>query len=369
MIGVQIPRFLRTSLFDDPDEEAKLAAFRAHAYGGAAPAEDGTSAYFGWPLNMPVATPRPDSAPDTPYLDYTAAFPQPNPQPLPEPRFADTPTEGPLGPYLDYSRSFPRPNPKPLPAPRFADMPTEGPLGPDLDYSRRLRRYSPEERQLRQGAATAGLRTFGNETLVQGIAGVSEAVHNTLRALPGVEQLEKYVGYQEPKFAKPETVAGELIRDTARFLTGFVPIVRVMRGIATGTTATSMAAAGLSEFLTRNPIEDNLFDLLEKHTEIGRPVYRYLQDVAGLDRNDVEGMRRAENALIGAVVAGPLDRYLGPALVRIAKLVGISRRIGVTAEELVIDGVMGLAHTATEKNIHDALPHADEPRASGEAIP
>lgn len=49
MTGIGIPRFLRAALVEDPDEEAKLAAFRARAFGKGEPVVDEGSVYFAEP--------------------------------------------------------------------------------------------------------------------------------------------------------------------------------------------------------------------------------------------------------------------------------------------------------------------------------
>ena len=377
---MSLPRWPKVTLFDDPDEELRVETMREALQNGTF---DPTEPYLGTPsgfatlITDPPVMPRrfdshgletdDGSGPFDALKRYAAAT-----QPHEAPSLRDTPASMPMEvratdePYLRYDHAFPGPNPKPVPPP--PDMPTDGPWGPATMNTKLFRK--PTEQQLaNKERVSKGIGTIINDSVVQVAGGVSEAVHNTLRAIPGVEELEKYTGYQEPKFAKAETAAGTLVRDTARFLTGFIPAVRAVKLIGLGGAAASTAAAGLSEFFTRNPIEESLSDLFDKHTGLREAAYKHFEKISGLDPNDVPGMRRLENGLVGALVGLGLDLVLSKAVAPMLTFFGLSRHAAVAPEGVIIRVIKGSLHTGVDSAVHGTGSHRDEPHTPGGSEP
>lgn len=282
MSDIQIPRFPRVSLLDDPDEETKLAAFRARVFG-----------------------------------KWNAA---PN---------AETD-----GPYLDYSRRFPR-------------------------RSESERQRVREEVATRFRALGHDVQTGIKEAPVQAAAGVSDAVHNTLRVLdPIVEWLEKNVArlprYDAPDFGKAKSVTGALVRDTARFVTGFLPALKGAQAL--GVTHRVLAptlAAGVGDSLTRDPFEENLFNLVAEHPALAGPVGEFFETFA-TQPNDPAVFNRLRNGLESALGAAPLAW----AFAHQVHTMATARRLGLTLPELGLALRESALHTSTHKAIDKTLQPA-----------
>lgn len=373
MSPFDIPRWPKVTLFDDPDEERRVEAMREALRTGTFDEAEpylGTKPGFATLLTDPPRIPqRFDShgleseddgaGPFDGLKRYAQATRHEAPSLRDAPNFAPTEVRT-DAPYLRYDHAFPRPDPKPVPPSQ--EMPTEGPLGP---ATVNLQLFPKRQ----QGPVSQGL----NEAAGQAMGGVNDAVYNTLKTLdPIVEFLEEKVGhlprYTHPGVKPAETQGGALVRDTARFLTGFVPFVKALRVTGAGELGAAVAAAGLSEGLTRSPAEENLVDLLNKQMELRKPVYGFLNEILGRDPNDFAAFKRAENAAIGAFFALGIEMSISRYLAKGVKLIGIARHAGITVEELLISAVEGATHTMLEKGVHAILPHG-EPHMPGDAKP
>lgn len=349
------PNWPKITLFDDPDEELRVEAMRDALRAGTFEEAElylGTQAGFATLIANPPRLPQRFDSHGLETDDGSGPFEGLK-------RYARATRNAPASadqPYLRYDHAFPRPNPRPLPS--APEMPVDGPLGPAT-----MNPHLFPKRQ--QGPVSQGLETVKREFVGQAIGGVSDAVHNTLRAFPGVEELEKYTGYQQPKFGQAETAGGTLVRDTARFLTGFIPIVRAAKLVGLG----SVTAAGLAEALTRNPIEESLADLINQHRELREPVNGFIKEMIGIDLSDSTAMRRVENGLTSALLGMGLNLTLMKGVHKLAEVIALGRRVGKTAEELILDTAHGAAHAVAENAAHHALSHHEEPHASGEAEP
>jgi len=346
MSDARIPRQWRGSLLEDPDAEAKLAAFRARHYGrpGAPPPDDGTGAY----------------------LDYERAMPQPSPRPLPEPRFTDMPTDGPLGPATYEQRRFMTPTAE--------QQQRKVEIAATLDA---LNARARSTAHTVGSAVAAGTQAVGSdlwagvkEAPAQALGGIVDAVHSTARALdPIVDWLDENVArlprHDLPDIAKPETVTGVLTRDTARFLTGFIPALRVARRAGLSGHAAGTLAAGATDALTKDPHEADLITLLAKHPVLGNAVPQAIADYAGGGASDSEFVARLRKFAEGAGLAAPA----AIAFSRAVHLIASARAHGTTVSRLLHDAGEGATHVglhkALDKGLHmgtgdddDAAPHA-----------
>lgn len=173
------------------------------------------------------------------------------------------------------------------------------------------------------GVIVKGAKDVGRgvvEAPRQALGGVSDAVHNTFTGLAdlgdwidskiggridvpltGIEGLDKFIA--EPlsslagdknEIAPAESTTGGLVRETARFLTGFVPLLRAGRAVGVG-EKTAGVVAGAADAATRDPQEQNLVDLIKKYPALQNPVSDFLQS----NPDDPEALARFKKGLEG----------------------------------------------------------------------
>jgi hypothetical protein len=99
-----------------------------------------------------------------------------------------------------------------------------------------------------------------------------------------------------PLIGEPKTVTGGLIRDTARFLTGFVPITRALKAGGMREIPAAMAGGALTDFLSTTGMEGRLADLW-KEADLPENV---LTEWLASDGSDSAIEGRFKNAVEGA---------------------------------------------------------------------
>ncbi|MDO8608251.1 MAG: hypothetical protein Q7R40_17080 [Phaeospirillum sp.] len=179
------------------------------------------------------------------------------------------------------------------------------------------------------------------EAPVQAVGGISDAVHETFTALDHAgwalnDWIKKHTGFDgslgnhpgDPnlfttlagkKGEVPEatTTTGGIIRDVAQFLTGFIPAMRGARVVGAGEKvaaggkaigigeaaasrighfAESTAAGAASTFVTQDPYEAGLSNLIQQHPALANPVNDFLAANPG----DNEALARFKKSLEGA---------------------------------------------------------------------
>ena len=163
---------------------------------------------------------------------------------------------------------------------------------------------APPTKPQEQGGVGAVAKDIGRgivEAPKQIAGGVNDAVVNALKmADPLVEWLEKNVAelprYEIPTVDKPDSVTGGIVREGARFVTGFVPAFKAMRGIGLGVTAASVAGGALSEATTADPTSEGLFNLIESVPSLKNPVTEFL----ATNPDDPEALNRLKKGVEGA---------------------------------------------------------------------
>lgn len=121
-----------------------------------------------------------------------------------------------------------------------------------------------------------------------GIKELDQLIENPLEAIAG--------GKDRKKPAAPETTTGHLVRETTRFLTSFLPLMKAGQAAGMGKVASAAVAGGVTEGLTKDPSEANLADLVKKFPALQTPV----TDLLTSNPNDSEVVARAKKAFEGA---------------------------------------------------------------------
>lgn len=186
----------------------------------------------------------------------------------------------------------------------------------------------------------------------QALGGISDAVHNTAMAfsavgdwvnenlvdtripvpLTGIEQLDQLIADplkaaagQKNEVAPAESTTGSLIRETTRFLTGFLPASRTAAATGMGKIAGGAAAGGAAEAMTRDPSDHNLADLVKQFPALRTPITDFL----GSNPDDPEALARFKKGLEGAGLG-----LLADGMVLGVKAVASRWRSGAKPEEL-----------------------------------
>ena len=169
------------------------------------------------------------------------------------------------------------------------------------------------------------------ESVTQAIGGVSDAVHSAFSAaddlaswmrerfkdatgidptLPstGIDALDnplKSIAGEKDEVPPAKSVTGGLIRDTSRFLSAFLPMMRLAKGAGTAAqVSTSVAAGGVADAVTRDPAEKNLANLIQEHPEIGNPITEFLAANPDDDEATARLKKGLEGAGLGVVAEG-----------------------------------------------------------------
>lgn len=162
----------------------------------------------------------------------------------------------------------------------------------------------PQKPQESEGGFGAVMKDIGRgltEAPKQIVGGINEAVVNAVKmADPLVEWLEKNVAelprYEIPTVDPAETVTGGVVREGARFLTGFVPAFRALKGAGIGVAASSVGAGALSEAATANPTSEGFSNLIQSVPALKNPVTEYL----ATNPDDPEALNRLRKGIEGA---------------------------------------------------------------------
>ena len=241
--------------------------------------------------------------------------------------------------------------------PAGAPPPDDG-SGASFNYARqRMTPAAPEQvarsaqdrARLETAWRESGAAAVWRETGQQAIGGADDALRETLNAFdPALRFVEERIGVNLPRYQgfnieKGETGAGEFIRDASRFLTAFIPAVRVLKAAGMGHKIAGTVASGVSEALSRNPVEKNFFDFVDKHEAVRGPVYEFL----GADPGDREAVRRLENALEGAGLG-----KLAGLVTQMGRTILQARLSNKTVRDLVMEAAEGGVHTGLHKGLH-----------------
>lgn len=180
------------------------------------------------------------------------------------------------------------------------------------------------------GVVVQGIKSVGKDVLKgavegprQAIGGVSDAVHNAMMGvshlgdwvrdnvvnldipvpLTGSAELDQFISDPAKAMAgkknevdPPESVTGNLVRETSRFLTGFIPLFKAGKAAGLGSVTAGAAAGGATDAVTRDPEEDNLVNLLKQFPALQNPVSDFLQS----NPDDPEAVARMKKGLEGA---------------------------------------------------------------------
>jgi len=155
----------------------------------------------------------------------------------------------------------------------------------------------PAKPQDQGGGAMGVVKDIGrglSEAPKQIVGGVNDAVVNALKmADPLVEWLEKNVAelprYEIPTVDQPDSITGGVVREGARFLTGFVPAFRAMRGVGLGAAAASVA-------VTADPTSEGLSNLIQSVPSLKNSVTEFL----ATNPDDPEALNRLKKGVEGA---------------------------------------------------------------------
>ncbi|MGQ0669369.1 MAG: hypothetical protein ACT4PO_06815, partial [Actinomycetota bacterium] len=163
-----------------------------------------------------------------------------------------------------------------------------------------------------------------------------ESLGNLLREKTFVGDVEKALGLgrvqvEIPEVAGSVTVTGGLTRGAAQFLTGFLPGLKVAKGLGiTGSLVRGMAAGALADLTVFDPSQHRVSNLLK---ELAPALRNPITDFLAASPDDTQAEGRLKNALEGLVLGGVFDGIFQAAkLMRSAKRAGGA---GVRAAEAV----------------------------------
>lgn len=151
--------------------------------------------------------------------------------------------------------------------------------------------------------AAAGLNDVGN-WLNNHVAdlqiGVPSSGVDAIDAIvkPFLNPLESAASLE--KLPAQKTVTGGVIREAARFLTGFVPAVGALRAAGVAEVPAIISAGAASDFATADPEGGGLSNLIESVPALKNPVTKYL----ATDPNDADALNRVRHAVEGAGFGG-----------------------------------------------------------------
>jgi hypothetical protein len=362
---MSLPRWPKVTLFDDPDEEMRAAAMRDALRAGTFDESEFT---LGKPPGFATLLADPPVVPrryDSHGLE------------------SEDDGTGPFDALKRYAQATRHEGLSAQDAPVAATSPqptsAEDALGPVTMNPNLFSKPTPAQ-LANKDRVEKGFERFADESLGQAIGGVNDAVYHSLKTLdPIVEFLEEKVGhlprYTHPGVKPAETGGGAFIRDISRFLTGFVPVFHYAKWWGAGHRLASVTAAGTSEAITRNPVEENLSNLVEKYPALSNPITRSLAS----DPSDPELFARLKKGVEGAILAGILEggskgvewlgdksglstvAQLSDGIAHAVKLIGLAGRAGKTVEELVLHAARGGTHSGAHKGLHGVLePHPED---------
>lgn len=208
---------------------------------------------------------------------------------------------------------------------------TPAPEMPATDAPLKITVVRPSVWEKLGGAASTGATMAGNavadvakgvtvESVPAIVGGVTDAVRNAATGLQSVgDWLQQNIGGEIPvpstgnetldtviqrplealakavpgKVKEQDTVTGHVIREGARFLTGFVPALRAFGGASVPGV---IGAGAVSDFATMDPNQAGIANLVQAVPALGPPIADYL----GTDPNDNEALNRLRHAVEGA---------------------------------------------------------------------
>lgn len=147
----------------------------------------------------------------------------------------------------------------------------------------------------------------------QALGGVDDAVRNTLNLVPYVEDVTTWLdetftgGNYHDGIAPAKTTVGAFTRETAKFMTGFLPSSRTIKKVAVlskmGRATKDMLAGAITEFAVRAPDEARFADLLIDMGVSKNAVTEWLKS----DKNDSVIEARVKNVVEGAIASGLVE--------------------------------------------------------------
>lgn len=167
------------------------------------------------------------------------------------------------------------------------------------------------------------LPSSGNPTLDK----VGGYIADPLKAIK--DGMDATLGYVSP----PSSVTGKIIEGTAEFLAGFIPAVRFARAVGMGGAVADTAAALGSTYLTTDPKEGGLSNLVQSVPALQNPITQYLSS----DPNDPDSINRLKH---GVEMAG--GGLLADWIVRGIRFAANAKRAQTAVDALhAQDGALG----------------------------
>lgn len=172
------------------------------------------------------------------------------------------------------------------------------------------------------------------DMILGGFAGIGNAIEETydgLQTLGGVDEETIRQRNLIPEFYKPQTTAGQITEGGARFLTGFIPAVKVLKkaglvakstdgqiGAAVKIGSRGMIGGAIADFSVWDPHEGRLSDMLIEFDSpaLNNAVTQYLAS----DPDDSLAEGRLKNVLEGMLIGTPIELFLGIRAIQRARL-------------------------------------------------
>ena len=204
------------------------------------------------------------------------------------------------------------------------------------------------------------------DVAVQSLAGVDDAVRNTMNLIPFVEDLTQWLdntfgdGDYDPGLNPPKTIAGGFAREATKFLTGFIPVSRGIKAVSwaakAGRVTKETVAGAITEFAVRAPDDARLADML---LSIGLPnnlITSYLKT----DKADSKLEARFKNAIEGAI-----GSQLAEGIFKAVKYVKQLRKVKKDNPEVLAHADVSIKSDEIEgKAMVEALKRLGDPEAA-----
>jgi hypothetical protein len=170
------------------------------------------------------------------------------------------------------------------------------------------------------GAVAADIGKGFTESPTQVVGGMNDAWTNTLGALDstanwlnenvadlkipipktGSDLVDRFLAnpiasMETEKIKAPESTTGNIVRNTARFLTGFIPASRAAAAVGVTGAAGALTAGAVSDFLTQDPSDKNFSNLVQSYPALKNPVNEYL----AVNPDDPEALNRLRHSVEG----------------------------------------------------------------------
>lgn len=222
----------------------------------------------------------------------------------------------------------------------------------------------------------------------QAIGGVRDAAQETLEGVGSLASMleskvplgtieiggEQIVTFGEgpggtaelPEVGEARTVTGDMGRNVAQFLTGFLPAMKATKGLAALSKAAKVTrpliAGAVADATVFDPHEERLADLIESVPALQNPVTEFL----AADPTDSEAMGRFKNALEGSGLGVASDAFAAAVRgIRGARVARAAAR-GRSAADAAADAAPRFENQPVQVRRSEAEPVAVVPRAKGE---